>query len=606
MLIDPVASRSRNVSLVLNDYAIVCLEYLQFLAVLQSMGLRWPWPVAWLDAMPGIFLLNADVWEFSKFLKNGTFKEIQDYNVPSSTMPLSYWTLAVAWAVISGVLVLAYCIAYFVLAARSHPFLMVQHAKLQRAAVIVLQILAIPLWSCFAKVFHCVPETSSTSVTTSTTPVTVTNGSFMDVSNAVQCYADGTHLSYVVLTIVLGSTYFIAFPTWLIRKARPEIIFVESKGHEAYLQLKEAEYLQGLDVQYVTANYHIFSSFRLPGAHTRAVLHLLKFVFLILYAALHSNSYYQGVLVTVLLFLMFLLSLILRPYRLPAFNALLAVSYGCLTLSALLGVLRSAFSIYSIQSVWLTPTYMTGMLVAINGLWLAVAAIVLLYIALRSRCRAHCCVAKEPLWPTLMSPRAMEHLPELTQKFMRSILTARQVAERCMSTPAIFAPAHEVSRQIQIINAHCREAEMTSDVLELTLWHLLDELVTVHSQVARVSIFADSVSELSRATAERLAELAPSFVRRLAQREYDFLLVPAKKRRLLLKLYCLRTFLAIPRGKTLGQAVHEIATSSKYGGSVAAAATDYTWTVQPGAQLGPRVGVMDEDELEELRGESVA
>lgn len=48
-----------------------------------------------------------------------------------------------------------------------------------------------------------------------------------------------------------------------------------------------------------------------------------------------------------------------------------------------------------------------------------------------------------------------------------------------MSLPAIFAPAHELSRQVQIINAYCREAELLSDPLRDTLWHLLDELIEV-------------------------------------------------------------------------------------------------------------------------------
>lgn len=48
-----------------------------------------------------------------------------------------------------------------------------------------------------------------------------------------------------------------------------------------------------------------------------------------------------------------------------------------------------------------------------------------------------------------------------------------------MSLPPLFAPAHELSRQIQIINTYCREAEILDDPLQDTLWHLLDELIEV-------------------------------------------------------------------------------------------------------------------------------
>ena len=48
-----------------------------------------------------------------------------------------------------------------------------------------------------------------------------------------------------------------------------------------------------------------------------------------------------------------------------------------------------------------------------------------------------------------------------------------------------------------------------------------------------------SVKDSIRLTTTDLMKMMPSFVRRLAQREYDFILVRPVKRRLLLKLYCL-------------------------------------------------------------------
>ena len=50
---------------------------------------------------------------------------------------------------------------------------------------------------------------------------------------------------------------------------------------------------------------------------------------------------------------------------------------------------------------------------------------------------------------------------------------------------------------------------------------------------------AESVKESIRITASEFMKVMPAFVRRLAQREYDMLLVRPVKRRLLLKLYCL-------------------------------------------------------------------
>ena len=53
------------------------------------------------------------------------------------------------------------------------------------------------------------------------------------------------------------------------------------------------------------------------------------------------------------------------------------------------------------------------------------------------------------------------------------------------------------------------------------------------------SLFADSVKDSIRRTAGEFMRLMPGFVRRLAQREYDLIMVRPIKRRILLKLYCM-------------------------------------------------------------------
>lgn len=64
-------------------------------------------------------------------------------------------------------------------------------------------------------------------------------------------------------------------------------------GHEAYLQLKETEYVQGLDVMYIVSGFHVFSSFKLKAAHFRAAMHLLKFGAIVIYSALFNYLFLQ-------------------------------------------------------------------------------------------------------------------------------------------------------------------------------------------------------------------------------------------------------------------------------------------------------------------------
>lgn len=54
----------------------------------------------------------------------------------------------------------------------------------------------------------------------------------------------------------------------------------------------------------------------------------------------------------------------------------------------------------------------------------------------------------------------------------------------------MFAPAHELSRQIKIINAYSREAEYMDDEFHDSLVDILDELIETHSQVVHLSLFS--------------------------------------------------------------------------------------------------------------------
>ena len=54
----------------------------------------------------------------------------------------------------------------------------------------------------------------------------------------------------------------------------------------------------------------------------------------------------------------------------------------------------------------------------------------------------------------------------------------------------MFAPVHDLSRHIHIINAYCREAEYLQDAMHMILWQTLDGLVDVHAEIAPKSLFA--------------------------------------------------------------------------------------------------------------------
>ena len=63
-------------------------------------------------------------------------------------------------------------------------------------------------------------------------------------------------------------------------------------------------------------------------------------------------------------------------------------------------------------------------------------------------------------------------------------------AEKMYTYPVMFAPVHNLSKQIQVLNAYVREAEYLGDALHGTMLDLLDEIIEVHSHMCQKSLFA--------------------------------------------------------------------------------------------------------------------
>lgn len=62
-------------------------------------------------------------------------------------------------------------------------------------------------------------------------------------------------------------------------------------------------------------------------------------------------------------------------------------------------------------------------------------------------------------------------------------------SEHCRRLPAMFSPVHELSHQIQILNAYMRESELMRDGLHPTLWAVLDEMIDLYQRLEPQSLF---------------------------------------------------------------------------------------------------------------------
>ena len=253
--------------------------------------------------------------------------------------------------------------------------------------------------------------------------------------------------------------------------------------------------------------------------------------------------FYGNSAISLLFLLSFLVILVKRPFRVRTFNFMLAFNHLCITANALIGNFMEVPpwdtpSQFVIVSFLRNPTIM-HILISLNGGWLTVFLFWIVYLILREKK----IIGRSALWPKL-SYENSNIVGEDSKKYLKAVLRGRHTLERALSTIPLFSPVHELSRQIQIINAFCREAEYISDPTHDTLWDLLDELIQAHNHLSPISVFgaASTSKESVRETAKEFLKLKPSFSKRLAQRECDLILVPPKKRRLLLKMYALGVF----------------------------------------------------------------
>ena len=203
---------------------------------------------------------------------------------------------------------------------------------------ILLQFLAVPFGIVITRVFHCrnsianinglqVPEKDQVIV--------------MDAQNEFKCQ-EPVQLTLTVLVSVILASLFLFYPFILRSWTKEQVFTNDRQRHEGYIQLKEAEYEQGLDKHWDIGQYHLFSSFQHPWVYYNSWKFVFKLLLLLCYAfSVRSNStqatFWSSAIITTLFGLATLALIIRRPFRVRCFNFMIIVSHLSLTANALIG-----------------------------------------------------------------------------------------------------------------------------------------------------------------------------------------------------------------------------------------------------------------------------
>ena len=520
-----------GISLWVSDSVLMLIEHIQIFAVFLVLSEKWSWPLDWIRETSFVLLINLDIWEFWKINKD-IYDGASDAYVPSKDM-FSYKTYVLIWTLFTLIFCTAYIAMYRYLLYNRPLYLLLYLTRMKRVLSVVAQVVCIPLGLVVVRLLQCRPKVTSTTNLEQSHIV-------LNVENDIKCWS-GSHLIYGLETLgwfllLVVALLFLVYPMYLWCKTKGEVFTHSSSQHEGYLQLKEAEYLKGLDIVWAVEQFFLFSSYRRPWVHYQPVMYFLRFLVVFTYGISLSYQVYPMAIVTITMFLLALLMMVVKPFRVNAFNVMKIVSLLCNSLNALIGLLLEM----EVESAVLIYPTIKYALLGINSFAILCFIVFFSFLVLR---HYGVITKKQPLWPALSKDEKSQELDADTKRYLRAILQGRQVLERALSTPPIFAPVHELERQIQIINAYCREAEITGNQTFDTLWDLLDELIEAHNVFNSQSLFSQSNKKTVQDTANELMKIMPAFRKRLDKREYDFILMNPVKRRMLLKMYALGLFL---------------------------------------------------------------
>lgn len=518
--------KKRYVNLVWIDVFLLVLDFLQILALIQSMSLRWVFPEKWLRNTYFIFGFNLDIWEITKFTDNSTYKSVQGHYINSENVDVSFETICYIWFFGSVGLGLIYGSVHFFMKWKLYPLPWARRfmSRLQFCFMTLIHMLSMPFGIVLFRIFQCEGAWNS-----------------VDTINEYECWSI-SHWKLAAPAIVYIILLFLIYPGFLVWKIRLECMSGTSRGYLSFLLLKETEYKIHLNWSWLYDGMWTFSSFKYRGRFYRLMIQTVKLILLLVYATTYNYIKTQSMLTAVFLLLAVLLFVGIRPFRLTSCNAFLGFSLLCSVGNAFIGALLAAYDAYTIPSAWLTPDYIIWFLVFVQGSWALCLVCLLLYLISRTLCHSAKCCYKRPVWPNIATS-GYDLLTSETRKYMTAIIKAKIAHEKIIRLPAMFAPVHDLARHIQIINTYCREAEYMKDPLHMVLWEVLDDLVETHAELSPKSIFAETVKKSIRKTAAEFMSMVPMFSYRLAQRDYELILVNPVKKRLLMKMYILGMFL---------------------------------------------------------------
>ncbi|KAK1940465.1 hypothetical protein P3T76_007916 [Phytophthora citrophthora] len=294
-----VPSRSRQVSRLWLEKALVLTDGVQIFALMWQLSQPWPWPARWLEATRWTNVFTLDFFSF-RATGAAMGSTSQSFSLWGE-MP-NYWFYALLYALVPWIGVLALCLANKSWAKQGRSDYLLLNATWENVLLQILQFLYVPVGLAVFRLVNCNAD-----------------GRVSVDPTGMNCGSAGHVMAVLVIVCSLGGGFLVGFPWKLRRHIRTAMVHRSVEKHERFVQSKELEFILGTSDVYLELYMPQFSSFHRHSVEMPVLVCLMKLALITNFSLLRSKPPLmtnQGVQGSIFFFVVVVMA-VYRAWRFP-------------------------------------------------------------------------------------------------------------------------------------------------------------------------------------------------------------------------------------------------------------------------------------------------
>ena len=485
-----------SVSMYWLEKILLILDYLQVYGILWNMSQTWPLPYVWLQWTRPAVWANVDYFSTTG---DGALLGRSHANISKWGEMDGYLEYVIPFCVISALSVLSsICLMYS--GSASVRFRELKDTLLQML-LSLMRFVYLPCALAVSRLYYC------------------ENGQLSADPNET-CFS-GWHLIYAAIAAVCILPMFVGLPLMLRHYVSLGIVYTSASDHEKRLQAWEIAHVFKLDPYWRRCQLWTVSSFTRAGAYAGLYSILFKAFCILVYILLRPNKMAQASVFWFGCVIVFIYTVGISPYRLESSNLIAYILAALLLVNASFGMCDA----YGVQNSVMVAGTQALWLIVFNGC----GAVLITTISVT-------CLVSRPLWPSQKALRlalASASWPAVV-KWVEGIREGYAVDIDCYLCPPECVDILGLEEKIRVLRNCWAEACSVGSVFSLLLNDVIEQLLVTHTAFAKVALRRQV--HWDKAWLKGGDEI-------FRRRHHMYRLMPAQKRRIILKLLALKAFI---------------------------------------------------------------